>query len=200
MRELLSVMLVVRAHVEVHGAQLERLNARVATLERLARVAGSSVGSAAARTRPMTLLDLPRDALVTMVTYLHRDDELAASLACRKLRDALRAVRSSVAQPPLRTLETRVRSLFGSLSKLRWGVASAGAPLSAALFARAAGLGDLRMLSWLSERGCAWHHGADAADREWLAANADRRQRRQLVGPCAEAAGGGHLSVLQWLH
>jgi hypothetical protein len=83
------------------------------------------------------------------------DDERAEAR-----RDALRglvvlAPRRAVLGP--RTLTTRVRSLLGSLVKLQWGVACAGAPLSAAmLFAAAAGLGELRMLSWLRACSCPW--------------------------------------------
>jgi hypothetical protein len=119
-----------------------------------------------------------------MVTYLVPDDELVASLACRKLRDALRGVRSSA----LQTLKTPVRSLLGSLGKLQWGVACAGAPLSKALLARVALLGDLRMLSWLRARGCP-RPTESAGSLNQLADSV----------PCTMAATGGHLAALQWL-
>jgi hypothetical protein len=99
----------------------------------------------------ITRIDLSTDALDKVVALPDPDDELAAALACRKLRDAVCA---SVSQRR-RTLKTRARSLLSSLGKLHWGVAC-GAPLSAALFSQAARLGDLRMLSWLRARGCSW--------------------------------------------
>jgi hypothetical protein len=89
-----------------------------------------------------------------VVSSLGPDDELAASLACRKLRDAIRSPVLPSGEQPRRPLTTRVRSLLGSMSKLQWGFASAGAPLSGTLLARVARLGDVRMLSWLRTRGC----------------------------------------------
>jgi hypothetical protein len=153
LRELLSVLLEVHADVAVHGAQLERmcaqlerLDVRVAMLEQLAATTPGSAASsktssvarfqtaAAARTRSLTLTDLLSDVLDKMVTALDPDNELAASLACRKLRDAIRRHPDPLpnAQEPRRPLQTRVRSLLGSLAKLQWGVASAGAPLNKA--------------------------------------------------------------------
>jgi hypothetical protein len=182
LRELLGVLLNVQAHVESNGAQLERvhaqlerLDARVSTLEQhrcraappiLARIPPP----AATRERALTLLDLSTDALDKVVAHLDSDDELATALACRRLRDAVRGSRvrdaASASRP---TLSTRVCSLLGSLRKLRWGVAS-GAPLSAALFLRVAGRGDLRMLGWLRARGCRWRSPGRAAmlARQWL--------------------------------
>jgi hypothetical protein len=78
-----------------------------------------------------------------------------------------------------------VRSLLGSLGKLQWGVACAGAPLSAELFVHVAGLGDLRMLGWLRARGCPWPSENEAEDEG---------------GPCARAALGGYLCAIRWLH
>jgi hypothetical protein len=187
LRELLSVLLEVRAHAEAHGA----LDARVATLERLpARGAVARFQpAAAARERALTLLDLTPDALDKVVTYLAPDDELAASLACSKLRDALRAR----AQPQRRRqLTTSVRSLLGSLGKLQWGVACAGAPLSKQLVEHVAGLGDLRMLSWLRARGCPWPDEDEVElDRDdFIVHWAVRGARRQLrVGTSRCCAG-----------
>jgi hypothetical protein len=229
LRELLSVLLEARTHAEVHGAQLERvraqlerLDARVATLERRPHHATPGAASSAARFQPsaaawarsLTLMDLSVDVLDKVVTGLDPDDELAASLACRKLRDAIRppAVLSSAVQQPRRPLETRVCSLLASLDKLQWGVESARAPMNEALFARVAGLGDLRMLSWLRARGCPWLHdsvwqyahgpsaqaaaGGHLSLLQWLQANGCLWR----YGVCAQAAAGGYLSVLQWLH
>jgi hypothetical protein len=167
-------------------AQLERLDARVSTLEHGATAPAEREfqPAAAARERRLTLLDLSSDALHKVVTYLDPDDELAASLACHKLRDALRAARSSAGERT--ALQTRVRSLLGSLGTLQWGVAYAGAPLSQHLAALVARLGDVRMLSWLRARGCPWP-GSEGV-------------RLEGGGPCAMAAKGGHLVMLQWLH
>jgi hypothetical protein len=142
--------------------------------------------AAAARARSLTLTDLSTDVLDKVVSFLGCDDELAASLACRKLRDAIRLRILQSAQQPLVSLTTRVRSLLVSLNKLQWGVTSAGARLTETLFARVASLGDLRMLGWLRARGCPGSNGSMA----WW----------HQHGPCAQAALGGHLSVLQWLH
>jgi hypothetical protein len=166
--------------------QLERLDARLATIERRAAPSAGRAPRpmAAARGRAPALLELPVDVLDKVVTCLAPDDELAASLACRKLRAALRAAaRARLRRPPL---QTRVRSLLGSLGRLQWGVACAGAPLSTQLFADVAGLGDLRMLSWLRARGCPW---SDAAAIPYVV----------TLGPCARAAAGGHFAVLRWL-
>jgi hypothetical protein len=236
-RELLGVLLEARAHVEAHGAQLEReraqlerLDARVSTLEHGGAPRGrAAFAGARPHERRLTLLDLSSDALDKVLTFLAPDDELAASLACRKLRDALRGARSSAG----RTLETRVGSLLGSLGMLQWGVACAGVPLTAALLARAAGLGDLRMLSWLraNGNGCPWDKmtcsgaakGGHMAVLQWARANGCPWDEGTCSGAawaghlsvlqwarangcpwdeetCSEAAGGGHLSVLQWLH
>jgi hypothetical protein len=192
LREILGVLLEVRAYVEAHGAQLERaraqlerLDARASSLE-LGATRRSTASAGARRSRPAaaareqrpTLLDLSSDVVDNVVTCLAPDDELAASLACRKLRDALRGARSRAG----RTLQTRVRSLLGSLGKLQWGAACAGAPLTIAVLDFVAGRGDLRMLSWLRARGCQWYPNSGHAG-----------------GPCAEAARAGHLAVVQWL-
>ena len=75
-REVFCVLLEVRVHAETHGAQLyrmlaqlERLDARVATLERGSAERGSASArariepAATARERALTLLDLSADAL-----------------------------------------------------------------------------------------------------------------------------------------
>jgi hypothetical protein len=70
---------------------LER--ARVAPLERLATTPGGAASAAryepaaAARARSLTLMYLSTDVLDKVVTFLDSDDELAASLACRRLRE-----------------------------------------------------------------------------------------------------------------
>jgi hypothetical protein len=203
LREPLCVLLEVQAHIENNGAQLERvhalferLDACVATLEQHCRAGGGAAPSqtltrlppaAAARERAPTLLDLSTDMLDKVVAHLDPDDELATALACRKLRDAVRGSKAVNASASRRTLSTRVRSLLGSLGKLRWGVAC-GAPLSEALFSRVAGRGDLRMLGWLRARGCRWPPAEDGMFAF-----------KNFSGACAEAARGGHMAVLRWL-
>jgi hypothetical protein len=142
------------------------------------------MAAADARGRALTLFDLSVDELDKVLTFLDPDDELAASLACRKLRDAVHA--QSARPLPPRTLQTGVCSLLGSLGKLQWGIAC-GARRNPALLARVAGLGDLRMLSWLRARGCPWPASFDAL------------MHIDGGGPCEMAAAGGHLSALQWL-
>jgi hypothetical protein len=193
------VLLEVRAHVEAHAAQVERLNAqlerldaRVATLERLATPGATSSAarfqpSAVAHTRSLTLIKLSADILDKVVTLLDSDDELAASLVCRKLRDAICPPGLPSRAQPQRPLKTRTRSLLGSLGKMQWGIASVGAPLTLALFAHVAGLGDLRMLSWLRAR---WRPASEAGSED---------SQDRPCDPCARAAAGGHLSALQWL-
>jgi hypothetical protein len=143
--------------------------------------------AAAARERQLTLLDLSADVLGKVAASLDPDDELAASLACRKLRDALRGVLRSSARPA-RALTTRVRSLLGSLGKPQWGVACAGTGPDAGEWykeheytdgpcAMAAAGGHLSVLRWLHASGCPpWDEEAYES-----------------------AAKGGHLSALQWL-
>jgi hypothetical protein len=80
------------------------------------------------------------------------------------------------------------QSLLELVGRLQWGVASS-APLRTRFITHFAGRGDLRMLSWLSARGCPWPDDEDDEDDE-----------EYLGGPCAQAATRGHISVLQWLH
>jgi hypothetical protein len=99
------------------------------------------------------LLKLPAELLVAIAAHLPEDDELAASLACRKLREAVAGTeRRRVAGARLRT---RIGSAFGSMSKLEWA-ASCGMPLCAKLLSRAARLGQLEPLRWLRAQGIAW--------------------------------------------
>jgi hypothetical protein len=114
---------------------------------------------------------------VAIATQLGEDDELAASLACRKLRVAVTGTGQRTAGA---RLSTRIGSAFGSVSKLEWAV-SCGMPLSAKLLTRAARLGQLEPLRWLRAHGCVWE------PYKW-----------GREGPCSSAAAGGHLSVLQW--
>jgi hypothetical protein len=127
------------------------------------------------------LLDLPVELLVAVVSQLAEDDELAASLACRKTREAVAGTKRRTAGA---RLSTRIGSALGSLSKLEWA-ASCGMPLSATLLTLAARLGQLEHLRWLRMHGGAW----EPCVRRW---------NGRGEGPCASAAEGGHLTVLQW--
>jgi hypothetical protein len=98
------------------------------------------------------LLDLPPELLVAVATQLAEDDELAASLACRKLQEAVAGTKRR--KTGVRLL-TRIGSAFGSVGKLEWA-ASCGMPLNDELLTRAAPLGQLEQLRWLRAHGCAW--------------------------------------------
>jgi hypothetical protein len=127
------------------------------------------------------LLDLPVELLVAIATQLAEDDELAISLACRKLCRKLReAVAGTERRAAGARLSTWIGSALGSAGKLEWA-ASCGMPISAKLLIRVARLGQLEPLRWLRAHGCAWE-----PCEEWQ------------EDPCSSAAEGGHLSVLQW--
>jgi hypothetical protein len=124
------------------------------------------------------LLDVPAELLVAIATQLAEDDELAAALACHRLRQAVAGTERRAAGA---RLSTRIGSVFSSVGKLEWAVVSCGLPLIGGLLIRAARAGQLEQLSWLRARGCAWEPC-----------------QRWEEGPCRSAAEGGHLSVLQW--
>jgi hypothetical protein len=125
---------------------------------------------------PCRLLDLPAELLVAVASQLAEDDVLAASFACRKLREAVAGTERHTTGV---RLSTRIGSALGSVGKLEWA-ASCGMPLSAKLLTRVARLGQLEPLRWLRAHGCTWE---------------PCRQGRE--GACSCAAEGGHLSVLQ---
>jgi hypothetical protein len=102
------------------------------------------------RRRSAALLDLPAELLVAIATQLAEDDELAASLACSKLREAVAGTKRRAEGA---RLSTRIGSAFGSVGKLAWA-ASCGMPLSAKLLTRTARLGELEHLRWLRAHGC----------------------------------------------
>jgi hypothetical protein len=97
---------------------------------------------------------------VAVATQLAKDDELAALLACRKLREAVAGTERRKAGA---RLSTRIGSAFGSVGKLEWA-ASCGMPLSAKLLTRAARRGQLEHLRWLRAHGCAW----EPCERWWM--------------------------------
>jgi hypothetical protein len=120
---------------------------------------------------------MPVELLVAVATQLAEDDELATSLACRKLREAVAATKRRAAGAQL---STRFCSALGSVDKLESAV-SCGTPLGAKLLTPAARLGQLEPLCWLCALGCALEHC-----------------KRWQEGPCSSAAEGCHLAVLQW--
>jgi hypothetical protein len=128
---------------------------------------------------PPQLRDLPMELLVAIAAQLAEDDELAASLACRKLREAVAGTERRVAGA---RLSTSIGSALGSAIKLEWAV-SCSMPLSAKLLNRAARHGQLEPLRWLRAHGFAW----EPLNR-WLG----------LEDQCLSAEKGSHLSVLQW--
>jgi hypothetical protein len=114
---------------------------------------------------------------VAIATQLAEDDELAVSLACRKLREAVAGTKRRVAGAPLLT---EIGSALGSVGKLEWAL-SCGLPLGAKLLIRVARLGRLEPLRWLRAHGLAWQPCG-----------------YQTEGPFSSAAAGGHLSALRW--
>jgi hypothetical protein len=115
---------------------------------------------------------------VAIATVLSQDDELAASLTCRTLREAVAGTDRRAAGA---RLSTGIGSVFGSMGKLEWAISACGLPLSGELLIHAARHGQLEQLRLLRTRGCAWEPIA--------------RGRDDL---CSSAATGGHLAVLQW--
>jgi hypothetical protein len=116
---------------------------------------GNSSGMAEDEAAPeqlCRLLDLPAELLVTIAAQLAEDDELAASLACRKLRAAVAGTERGEAGA---RLSTTIGSALVLVGKLEWA-ASCGMPLSAKLLTRVARLGQLETLRWLRGHGCAW--------------------------------------------
>ncbi|KAJ1638192.1 hypothetical protein T492DRAFT_900314, partial [Pavlovales sp. CCMP2436] len=166
------------------------------------------------------LLDLPAELLALVATRLPRDGELAASLSCRELRQAVAAARLS---DGLTRTTTRIRSAFdSSLRKLEWAIAC-GLPRTfvagwlttesgrlSALVAAAEGGGRLSVLQWARASGCPcvelghWAlptlPSAAATDvLRWAHTNGCPWGWWEHEDACLAAAGGGHLATLQWL-
>ncbi|KAG8456935.1 hypothetical protein KFE25_007263 [Diacronema lutheri] len=146
-QELFSLLLVMRAELaamrETVGAQLRRLEQRVARMERShAFAAGARVAHAApcadkggdgvmrrverAPARSLRLDDLSADVLASIAAQLPEDDELAAALTCRKLRGVVERRQLAAGHTGART---RVASALGSSARLEWSVAC-GLPLT----------------------------------------------------------------------
>ncbi|KAG8460414.1 hypothetical protein KFE25_011905 [Diacronema lutheri] len=191
--ELLAVMLELRAQMATMRAQIERTCARVALLdERVARMERAErthvgarrvapcVGAGAARRVPrapereLRLDGLPTELLVLVAAALPEDDELAASLCCRKLRSAVAQRRAADGRDGTRTAE---HTACTSDAKLAWAVLGCGLRLTPRLCAFAAARGSLTQLSWLRAHGCPWDAHTFTA-----------------------GAASGHLSVLRWAH
>jgi hypothetical protein len=182
--ELREQMCEMNARLERIEAHVERIDARMCRMEREgpSRVppAGDAPGlfSVAVRARAIHLLDPPAELLVAIATHLAEDDELAAALARRRLRQAVVGTKRHAV---VSLLSTRIGSALCSVRKLQWVVVSGGLPLSGGLLLRAAQDGQLELLSWLRARGCALELCTGYCN-----------------DPCASAAAGGHLAVLQW--
>jgi hypothetical protein len=170
------------ARLERIGAHVERIDALVCRMERGGAYRALPTGNApglfpvALRVRALHLLDLPADVLAVIATQLAQDDELAAALACRRLRQALAGTERRVAGA---WLSTTIGSAFCSVGKLEWAVLYGRLPFSGRLLLHAARGGQLEQLSWLRAHGCAWEPcDGDGEDC------------------CSSAAGEGHLAVL----
>jgi hypothetical protein len=122
---------------------------------------------------PCRLLDLPAELLVAVASQLAEDDEFAASIACRKLREAVAGTERHTTGV---RLSTRIGSAFGSVQA---GVGRiVRHALGAKLFTRAVRLGQLEHLRWLRAHGCA---GSPASERWRIRAQA---QLRVAIWPC----------------
>jgi hypothetical protein len=125
----------------------------------------------------LTLLDLPRELLHSILARVAADDQWTVARTCHALHDALSSetgadADADAAEP---VWPTTIISLLRSSSLLAYGLAS-GAPRSPSLCACAALAGDLAMLQHLvGEHNCPM----------------DRR-----TSMCA--ARGGHIGILQW--
>jgi hypothetical protein len=195
--ELLCLLLEVREQVRIMSAQLNRIGAQVASIDarvcRMERARPSSVRPTppaadvpqafrvALAARAVRLLDLPPELLVLVAAQLAPDDELAATLVCRKVREAVAGTERRKAGA---RLSTKIGSVFAALSKLQWAVLSCGLPLNGELLNRAARSGQLSQLSWLCSQGCEWEPPTDM--------NVGK------ADACSSAAAGGHLVALQW--
>lgn len=177
--QILSLLQELRAQVQVIGASLDkgettltRLTQRVERMERDATPICYDPHKPVTPT--MRFADLPPAELAHVARQLAPDDELAASLACTKLRAAVATARTSRPNKP--PLKTSLRSLVRSYGRLQWGV-SCGAPVEAKLAGMCAERGDIQQLAWLRSN-CSCTINADT---------------------CAIAAEGGHTELLQWL-
>jgi hypothetical protein len=107
----------------------------------------------------MCLLYLPAELLVAIASQLAEDDELAATLACRKLSEAVAGTERRASG---KGLSPSINSAFYSeysVRKVEWAVSLCGLPLGGHLLTRAARHGQLEQLSWLRARGCPWGRG-----------------------------------------
>jgi hypothetical protein len=128
---LLCLLLEVRAQMHAMNtqlahicAQLERIDARVCRIEHSQPARAHTIAPAgdapmairvAVPARAVRLLDLHAELLVLIVAQLADDDELAASLTCRKLRAALAGTERHAAGA---RLSTSIGSALDSADKL----------------------------------------------------------------------------------
>ncbi|KAG8465869.1 hypothetical protein KFE25_005439 [Diacronema lutheri] len=151
--QLLSLLLEMRAEIlELRrhiGTKLDALDERVARVERSTgrgdgpgcdADSGPTAGAWVRRVvrtpaRPLRLVGLSTDLLAIVASALPEDDELPASLACRKLRAAVAQRRRSDERTGC---NTHVASAFGSHARLAWSV-SCGMPLTPLLPVQPAG-------------------------------------------------------------
>eukprot|EP00302_Diacronema_sp_CCMP2436_P002819 CAMPEP_0179850910 /NCGR_PEP_ID=MMETSP0982-20121206/7965_1 /TAXON_ID=483367 /ORGANISM="non described non described, Strain CCMP 2436" /LENGTH=385 /DNA_ID=CAMNT_0021736387 /DNA_START=292 /DNA_END=1452 /DNA_ORIENTATION=- len=133
------------------------------------------------------LLDLPAELLALVATRLPRDGELAASLSCRELRQAVAAARLS---DGLTRTTTRIRSAFdSSLRKLEWAIAAGCREPSSQAGSQRRAADCLR--SSLLPRA--------AAACLCCSGRVPQAARAWSWGMCSAAASGGHLATLMWL-
>jgi hypothetical protein len=151
------------------------------------------------------LLDyLPADTLALVVAALLADDELAATLSCRRMHAAVACARQRDGRAGS---TTDVMSALSSVEQVEWAVSCGlplGLPLGPTLCYYAAARGRLDVIVRLRAHGCLW----DVCTCRLAAANGhlDVLQYARANGCpwgseiCQVAAVWGHLEVLQWAH
>jgi hypothetical protein len=163
------------------------------------------------KTPPCPLFSLPPALLAHITGMIDSHDELAVSLVCRKMRDAV-VVSAFMLRGEERGRKMRTHLFCASraMALLQWAVAC-GAPLSPSLAHEAAWQeeGCLEKLRWLRTIGCPWDERvleAFAAKGELEHMQWAREHGRPWgKGICERAAGlglvspGRSIEVLKWL-
>ncbi|KAJ1639251.1 hypothetical protein T492DRAFT_127075 [Pavlovales sp. CCMP2436] len=159
-------------------------------------------------TQQLMLVALPSDDLESVLALLSADDELAVSLACCRLRDAVASVQSTKGHSPKKgsipKCQTRYKLVVGSVPKLLWAL-SCGLTLNLKLCQQAVKFGTLEVLQWLRVHGCPRDPGMDYLHSAWkdhlpalewlVATGAEEPDQIYMY-----AAGGGQMEVLKWAH